>query len=143
MKSVSSTEWGVLILAVFMITVRVIKTIRSRRRGREMPWEKVAERPLEKPPKKPVEKPVEKPGGESSRLVIHLGKSPASGGTAPSGAPARPSPRPQTKAPPKTDIESLDSIYAKNMRKKICPYCETVNSAGADVCCACGNPIEK
>lgn len=132
-----ATEWVALIVAVFTISVWVIHAIRSRREGRERPLENAAENPVEKPTEKPVE------GGTSSKLVINLGKPPASGGTAPSGAPVRTSPKPQAKVSPKSDIESLDSIYAKNIRKKICPYCETVNSAGADVCCACGNPIEK
>lgn len=136
-----ATEWAALIVAVFTISVWVIHAIRSRREGRERPLENAAENSVGKPPEKPPEKPVE--GETSSKLVINLGKPPASGGTAPSGAPVRTPPKPQAKASPKSNIESLDSIYAKNMWKKICPYCETVNSAGADVCCACGNPIEK
>ena len=39
------------------------------------------------------------------------------------------------------ELESLDSIYAKNIEKKLCPYCETVNINEAENCCACGNKI--
>lgn len=38
-------------------------------------------------------------------------------------------------------VESLDSIYARNVGKKLCPYCETVNLKEAGSCCACGNRL--
>lgn len=38
-------------------------------------------------------------------------------------------------------VESLDSIYARNVGKKLCPYCETVNLKEAESCCACGNRL--
>lgn len=42
-----------------------------------------------------------------------------------------------------SEIESLDSIYARNVGKWVCPYCETINLDAADHCCACGNRLEK
>lgn len=39
----------------------------------------------------------------------------------------------------KEESESLDSIYANSVGKKLCPYCETVNNNEAENCCACGN----
>lgn len=42
-----------------------------------------------------------------------------------------------------SNIESLDSIYARNVGKLVCPYCETINLDAADQCCACGNRLKK
>ena len=44
---------------------------------------------------------------------------------------------------PYTEPESLDSIYARNNGKRLCPYCETINAAMAGVCCACGNNLPE
>ena len=115
----SATEWGTLILVVFMICVWVIRVAQSRRKEQEKPEEKTA------------------------KLVVNMHEPPSSGADNHGRAASAPNGKAEPKTPPENEVESLDSIYARNVRKKICPYCETVNSAGADICCACGNPVEK
>lgn len=51
----------------------------------------------------------------------------------------------QSKSEPESEktvkADSLDSLYAGKMGKKLCPYCETLNDGEANSCCACGNQL--
>ena len=74
-----------------------------------------------------------KPEGKPPKLVVTIANA-----DPPAAAKAK-----NDVPPVRSDLESLDSIYARNTGKRLCQYCETINPAGSETCCACGNRIEK